>query len=323
MLMKVQRSTEPNDTLPVEYNIIPIIMDKAVKTKINLWVMIITLVLITTIALAWSGGIDKAGDNYVDQAFKRATVTFAVSRALNGVISVAQGTEFAIQPAGVGINFTPGQILDPINDLLERFSWIMLLSSTSLGVQSILLEIFSSPLMTALVTLACLVMAALVWGIFPKLMRFRGAIISLTLVVILLRFLIPLIAWSGEVIHESFLQPRYQTAVKNLKATQDKISDLNQTSAIVNEQFPAGEAADSIWDQTMELFDQVESRFDFSAKLEGYRAASASASENMIELIAIFVFQTVLLPLSFLMVIRMIYRIVHRIVAELIFKAPL
>lgn len=34
---------------------------------------------------------------------KRALVTFALTRTLNGVISVAQGTQLAFQPAGVGV----------------------------------------------------------------------------------------------------------------------------------------------------------------------------------------------------------------------------
>ena len=83
---------------------------------------------------------DTVGAAYVDTAFKRALLGFAVARGLNGVISVAQGTEVAIQPAGVGVSFTPGEILDPVNDLVERFSWIMLLATSSLGVQKVLLS---------------------------------------------------------------------------------------------------------------------------------------------------------------------------------------
>lgn len=63
----------------------------------------------------------RAGENY-ESLFQRALVTFALARTLNGVISAVQGTEVAIQPAGVGVTLTPGQMLDPVNDLVERFS---------------------------------------------------------------------------------------------------------------------------------------------------------------------------------------------------------
>lgn len=47
---------------------------------------------------------------------------------------MAQGTEVAVEPAGVGVIFTPGQILDPVNDLLEQFSNLMLAASVAFGI---------------------------------------------------------------------------------------------------------------------------------------------------------------------------------------------
>ena len=82
----------------------------------------------------------RAVDNY-ESLFQRALVTFALARTLNGVISAVQGTEVAIQPAGVGVTLTPGQMLDPVNDLVERFSWVMLGATISLGIQQVLLEV--------------------------------------------------------------------------------------------------------------------------------------------------------------------------------------
>ena len=68
-------------------------------------------------------------------------MTFAIARTLDGVISVAQGTEVAVEPGGVGVNFALGQALDPINDLVERFSAAMLVATSSLALQNVLLRI--------------------------------------------------------------------------------------------------------------------------------------------------------------------------------------
>ena len=97
--------------------------------------LVFAVLIIAATALAWWPSLDAHGNATVDAAFKRALVTWALARGLNGVLSVAQGTEVAIQPAGVGVNFTPGEILDPVNDLVERFSWIMMLATSSLGIQ--------------------------------------------------------------------------------------------------------------------------------------------------------------------------------------------
>lgn len=72
----------------------------------------------------------------VDESFKQAIIVFGSAKALNGVISLAQGTEINLPFIVVAI----GQILDPINDLVEQFSLIMLASLVSLGIQKILLN---------------------------------------------------------------------------------------------------------------------------------------------------------------------------------------
>ena len=56
------------------------------------------------------------------------------------MISVVQGTQVSVQPGGVGVTFTPGQALDPINDLVEQFSLLMLGASVSFGVQLALIK---------------------------------------------------------------------------------------------------------------------------------------------------------------------------------------
>ena len=101
----------------------------------SIWLRsLITTLLIGGVALAMSGKGEMLAENYVGQAFKRALVTFALVRGINAVVSVVQGTEVAIEPAGVGVTLTPGEVLDPLNDLIERFSWIMLLATTSLSL---------------------------------------------------------------------------------------------------------------------------------------------------------------------------------------------
>ena len=60
----------------------------------------------------YSGWLDEPAKEYTEQGLKRVLITYAVARGLNGLISVAQGTEISVEPVGVGMTFTPGQILD-------------------------------------------------------------------------------------------------------------------------------------------------------------------------------------------------------------------
>ena len=90
-----------------------------------------TLLALGLVILALAGPLDRLGLSQTQAGFTRALVTYGLVRAMNGVISVAQGTELALEPAGIGVTFTPGEILDPINDLVERFALVLLVAATT------------------------------------------------------------------------------------------------------------------------------------------------------------------------------------------------
>ena len=90
--------------------------------------------------MALTGALDTPSRDVADAALARSLVTFAIARTLDSAISVVQGTEVAVEPGGVGVNFAPGQALDPINDLVERFSAAMLVATSSLALQGVLLD---------------------------------------------------------------------------------------------------------------------------------------------------------------------------------------
>src|SRR5690349_11898669 len=78
------------------------------------------------VALAWLKPLDHGAETHVKAGLARALATYAVARTINGVVSVAQETGVAVQPGGVGMTFAPGQLLDPLNDLVEQVSSVML-----------------------------------------------------------------------------------------------------------------------------------------------------------------------------------------------------
>ena len=99
----------------------------------DIWAWIGVAVVALMLALSTVTSVDRYAESEYEELFERAFITFALARTLNGVISAVQGTELALQPAGVGVTLTPGEVLDPVNDLIERFSWIMMAATLSLG----------------------------------------------------------------------------------------------------------------------------------------------------------------------------------------------
>lgn len=264
----------------------------------------LTLLGLVLLLVAQQGVVDRFGMQYTESGFSRALITFAVARSLNGVISVAQGTEVAVQPAGVGINFTPGQILDPINDLIERFSWVMLASTTSLGLQKLLLQIFSSLHFTVLLAGVVVLALALMWSGRAAWVGVSRFFYRAALLLLVVRFAVPVVALGSELLFSTFLEPQYEASTQGIIKTSEKIGSINEGSR-------SDELAHSpsLLDRAKGWLEGV----DFDRTLEQYQQAAAKVSEQLIQLIVIFVLQTVLLPLLFLWGIGRLLKSVMRL----------
>ena len=254
--------------------------------------------------LSYIGFVDRFGMDYTEAGFKRALVTFAVARSLNGVISVAQGTEIAVQPAGVGINFTPGQILDPVNDLIERFSWVMLASTTSLGLQKVLLQIFSSSHFNILLGIVMAIALGLLWYRREGLGGVRSFFLRALVVLLVLRFAVTLVALGSELLFSTFLQQQYEASTQGIEQARDEIGRINRNSGV--ESLPQD---NSLLGRAREWYQGAVGSLDFKATLEAYQQAAAQVSEQLIELIVVFVLQTIVLPLLFLWGLGRVLRI--------------
>lgn len=114
------------------------------------WAAVVAIMVV----YAWLVPLDSAANQQVDAGLKRALLSFASARAPNAIISAVQGTEVAVEPAGIGVIFTAGQVLDPVNDLIEQFSDLMLIASVSFGIQKVLISIGSYWMVSLLLSLA-------------------------------------------------------------------------------------------------------------------------------------------------------------------------
>ena len=261
------------------------------------------------VALALFKPVDNLGSEYIDDAFQRALLDFAIARGLNGVISVAQGTEVALQPAGVGVNFAPGQILDPVNDLVERFSWIMLLASSSLGVQKTLLAVSSWIGLGILVALAACLLLLTRWTRINTNKTLLRATTQFLVLALVLRFLMPLVALGNEWFYQQFLAQQYQQSSARLETISAQIGEINEE---VMQDGNAEPASRALVDRARQLYRSAVKKVDFEGRLEDYKVAVQDLSENTINLIVVFTMRTVVLPLLFLWVALTLVRRVLR-----------
>ena len=241
--------------------------------------------------LAWLGPVDRIAGARTQEAFERALVTFAAARTLNGVISVAQGTEVAVEPGGVGVVLSPGQILDPLNDLVEDFSQLALLATASLGIQKLLCELFATPIVNVLVTFAVVGLLIVLWRRAEG-DRLRARTIKIAAIAIFVRFAIAVVVLAANAVSDHYLAAREQASVDFLQATR---STIERTADA-----PAPPEPDSTLDRLQRLIDESQAALDIRARLDKLKAQTDAAIGHVVDLIVVYVVQTLLLPLAFL-----------------------
>lgn len=240
--------------------------------------------------------IDKNADEYLDKTMKKALFTFAIARGINAIISVIQDSDIAISPAGMGITIAVGEILDPVNDLIERFSWVMLASTTSLGIQRILVNIGRWLGFRVLLSFAMLAILSGIW--FPQLFRSNIKQIGyrLVLAAIAIRFCIPAVAIATDKIDLLFLDAKYSQATQTLEKVRDEIKeDETSVSSVPSDT--------NILAKVRSLFNSIKNAVNIEEKIQNIKNTVSGYIEYIIDLIVIFILQTIVIPLVILWIL--------------------
>ena len=275
----------------------------------------ISLVITLAIAVVLSSlnVVDDYAEADLDALFQRALISFALARTLNGVISAVQGTEVALQPAGVGVTLTPGEILDPVNDLVERFSWIMLAATISLGIQQVLLDVWQWwGLRILLIFLALGWLALRLWRrnkSSASRPTFEQALVYMLIAVIFIRFAVPLALIANEAVYALFLESRYLASTQELEKTGQALEGAEDGQ--INDSATAVEGdSRSIFGQ---VFDGARKTLDLEQKVADIKQKTAQLIEHLIQLSVVFILQTGILPLVFLWILLSLFRFLFRI----------
>jgi len=264
------------------------------------WLTIIGVSLL--VALSWLDLLDNFSDGYTEQSLTQAAATFALARGLNGAISVLQSTEISFNLFG-GVSVAVGEALDPLNDLVERFSWVAMAAMASLGIQKLLLTVASSLGFKILLTAAGAgLLGALQWRRGPLL----GWMLKGFAVALFLRFAVGLTVALNHWTESVFLQGSREIATEQLQRSRELFEQYQdrQLDAAQNRDASWWEGMKSRWDRWFgaDQFAELEQQVELSTR-------------SVVDLIVVFVAQTLLFPLLFLW---LLYRL-----GSLLWRQPL
>jgi hypothetical protein len=221
---------------------------------------------------------DRVGGEALDGAFKRTLAALATTRGLDAAISLAQSSEvsFSLGPGGsIGI----GQVLDPVNDLVEQYGSLLLTATTALGIQQVGLRLGRAlGWWLFLPALAALVGGTVARGATAATLTLWGR--RLFAVALFARLAIPTAAWIDGVIAERFLEADYQQATAVVERTTERLEEMK----------PA--PAERPW------YERINPLTVISEQAQHLSDAVGTVAESIVNLAIYFTVSTIVLPLG-------------------------
>ena len=148
----------------------------------------------------------------------------------------------------------------------------------------------------------CLVLAGigiqllLLWRPNTLSQSWRALLFRLSILAIILRFLVPALVLANDVVYEVFLDDQFQKSYIELEKTEAEVRALQDSET---NELP-DESGDGILEQISRIYDRTAQNINVNARLEEYENRLANTSERIIELIVVFILQTLIFPLLFL-----------------------
>ena len=246
--------------------------------------------------------IDSNTEAYFKSAITQASVAYGVCRGVNAVVSVIKESEVQIEPAGLGVSLAAGQVLDPLDDMTERASDVLVTAIVSLGIQEIAYEICVS-FAPRLIGTALLLILLFSFFKHEKAQIIQSILLRAMVILVIARFCLPLSS-----IVSSYLQDHFFTP----KITQAR---LEMSKGLPN--------LDSLKDFRMPEVDgvlgTVENGFEFVAQKSAKLASAlrvlarnmAGITNNLLKItslyLSIFLIQVILIPvLTFWIFIKIV-----------------
>ncbi len=247
----------------------------------KLWHAGAVAISVVLLALAWTGALDTISDAYVSDALLDAGIIYGTARGINALVSALQGTELDMWL----VTFSIGELLDPVNDVIERFSGVMTIAVTSLVIQQLLLTIFSDVTFSAALT--ALWASALIAYFVGRTTGFP-ALCRIFLIAAFLRFSLALVVLANLWVDQAFL-PDAQG--DEHAVMQSFYGDLEEVDRTVR-----GE--------------EERKRSDLSGQFDALQSEVDTFVSGTLRLLGAVLLKSVLLPLGFLWAL---YRLCRRI----------
>ena len=263
--------------------------------------------ILVSFVLFFSSGVkvpvlDRTADTYFREAITKGGVAYATCRVINASISIVKESELSLQPAGVGVSLAIGQALDPIDDMTERLSDVLVTAITSLGVQKLTYEI-SVSIAPPILSIFLFAVSVLSFFKFERLKSFQKTLMRFLLLIFIARFCLPISSLANEFLNNHFFDEQISSTNLQLSLGSTELNRLKDFSLpeVDGVLGTIENSASFLKQKAIELNNALVSTFSNMGVL----------IENLLKLtflyVGIFIIQVIVLPLlSFVFLIKII-----------------
>ena len=280
--------------------------------------LIFAVAILVLTALSTHGTLDSFAEEQLNETTVESFVVYGVAMGLDATISVLQSFE-----AGAGLSIRFGEVLEPVDHAIERFSTVMLWALGSLVLQGVVLAFVSSNVFKwtfALIAFVALSTLIVVWrrrsagaSSIALLDRCCGVAVWVFAVAAIVRFIVPVFVIMGYLAGQALLQPEIDRQSEQLSAISEEVTGDDQQileQATINEnglegqneQDPAAEDQRGFLERARDAAGQMLpdiSMPDFSS-LSVMVERVANLPEYLARLMVLFAVKNIVLPLIFL-----------------------
>ena len=242
--------------------------------------------------------LDQKGEAYINSTLVKVGAAFVMTRAINSAISIFQESTVDISPAGIGVTIALGEFLDPINDFIEKTSYILFLSTISLSIQKVVLELGPTISVNFLLSIALIFFIMNVWfkeKIDYDFFAIGGKIVAIA---ILVRLLIPTVGLVNDTLYNTYFSAKLSESMNELEKTQEQVNEVEGFGNTPTED-------QSLWTKIKGIKNAVNID-NIKNKLETIKNSTANIFDKLITIATIFIIQTIIIPLLTLWLMKII-----------------
>ena len=171
--------------------------------------------------------LDSIADRYFEDSVVKASLAYGSARIINAGVSVVKESTLQLEPGGVGIAVAVGQVADPLDDLTERLSSVLVTAIVSLLVQKITYEIAQA---FVFVFIGGTLIGVGLLSFFKKnvVLSYRNLLIKVALFLFVVRLFLPCSALLSHQLNERLFFPQIEVHEAQLQPMLQEFKELTK-----------------------------------------------------------------------------------------------